>query len=248
MKDARKRKIVSNQILKNLKRLIECADILAQHKHYGPAIHLALAAREEAVKWLVLFAWEYLDQRIKGRIYNHLLKHELAGLFYYLSGKIQASEFVTTGLALLARRDSDKLRDANLISEHIWNEFHPRDPKCLAAEITHFMFVMDRSKYEGALKDSLKLTERKRTASIYVDFGTDYKVEMSPASFKASDYRSYRRDVLLAQYYIQELLGRRPDRKILHQLFPEWKKEFRDSIAKLRARLAETRHRASNER
>jgi len=41
-------------IKENIDSLIESADELAAKEHYGPAIHLMMAAREECVKWILV--------------------------------------------------------------------------------------------------------------------------------------------------------------------------------------------------
>lgn len=88
-------------IQRNITSLFDAAELLASNEYYGPAIHLMMAAREESVKWMLVHCWSHLDQNTQEKIFRHDFKHRTSGIFYFLSGQLQAMDFFVGGLALL---------------------------------------------------------------------------------------------------------------------------------------------------
>ncbi|WBL82788.1 AbiV family abortive infection protein [Bradyrhizobium xenonodulans] len=230
----------------NIRRLFDSAELLAAKSFYGPAIHLMMAAREESVKWMLVHCWEFLERESRSKIFRHDFKHEKAGIFHFLSGKLQALDFAVGALELLRERENDpEVREAtSVVIEHLPTVLSD-DPKDLAEVITKSLYSMSDNSGElrlkQQLKDSIDASEKLRLNSIYVDFDQELGVKNDPGKLQVDEYKKIRSDVLLAKFHIDKLAGRNPDKSELYSAFPDWKHDLEKSLADLAKRLAKER-------
>jgi len=228
----------SKLLLLNIARLVSCAELLARKRKYGPAVHMMIAAHEECAKWIALFCWNHLEDRTKRRIYNHIFKHDLGGLFYYLTGRHQIARFVATGTKHLKGRDPKWDEAALIVSRHLFDETERYDARRLSVHINKILYGEDRTKTNKDLYEAhFRATERDRTGSIYVDFDKDLQVVLSPEKFGLCRYRDYKRKVLIARYYIDRLRGRRRSGTYLYRVNPRWEAEVKQFVSVLNKRL-----------
>jgi AbiV family abortive infection protein len=227
----------SRLLLENISRVSKCAELLAAKRQYGPAIHLMMAAREECVKWIVLYCWEHLDSSTKRKLYNHMFKHELGGIFHFLSGRLEVAELFAAMTESLRGRDPEWDKAASAVASFLHDVTENFDPESLSEQIQEYLYGIDRTGYDDQYKEWIIKLERDRTGSIYVDFDQQFHIARSPSSFKLSHFKRYRNDVALARYYIDRLRGRRPNREILYRLIPKWKSELKDNLRRFKRHM-----------
>jgi AbiV family abortive infection protein len=240
-----KRDDVSASLLKNISRLTTSAELLASRRKFGPAVHLVMAAREECAKWIILHCWDFLESRTKTRIYNHMFKHELAGIFHFLSGRIQVADILNAGFAHLQGRDPEWDKSAQVVGRYLLDMTQNLTAKSMAEQINIFL-QLDRTGHEDRYRSAVKKNESDRTSSIYVDFDERFNVAVSPDSFGRKEYKRFRNDVMIARYYIDRLRGRNPDRKSLVRAIPKWNAEVRDFVRGLKAHFRKASKKASH--
>jgi AbiV family abortive infection protein len=240
-------KDIKSAIRSNIASLFDSAELLASKEYYGPAIHLMMAAREECAKWILIYCWAHLDRNSRAKVFSHDFKHKTGGVFYFLSGQLQAMDFVVGGLELLKNKDpqiseataaligllSKTLDSPESIAKSVVDSFHFRGQPDEPKEIT--------AQREAAFKKLVDDAEALRQNSIYVDFDPTLSVSGQPANFDKDDYAKIRTDVILAKYHIDKLAGLDPSKDILHSTFPEWKDELEKSLQDLTNRLAKVK-------
>jgi hypothetical protein len=236
----------------NITSLFDSAELLASREYYGPAIHLLMAAREECVKWILVYCWAHLDEKSRTKIFSHEFKHKTSGIFYFMSGQLQALDFVIGGIELLKTKDPKLGKvSARLIS------LLPGtidDPDSIAKSIRDSLSYADSSseteetktKREAALKKLVDDAEELRQHSIYVDFNSALTINGQPQNLKKEDYEKIKKDVILARYHIDKLSGLNPKKDVLHSTFPEWKEELEKSLRKLSSDLEDVNPPASS--
>lgn len=228
----------------NITSLFDDADILATREHYGSAIHLMMAAREESVKWILVHCWVYLNQDTRNKIFNHKYKHKTADIFYFMSGELHAIDLVVGALALLKDKEPQVGESiAALIDLLPKRIFYP---KTIAISITSLLHsglpneaIEIKEKQKIALANRIAEAEKLRQNSIYVDFDQALNIGARPQSFNKDDYEKIRKDVILAIYHIDKLSGLNPNNEVLHSTFPEWKDELETNLKELASRLAD---------
>jgi AbiV family abortive infection protein len=228
-------------IQKNVASLFDAAEILASKKHHGPAIHLMMAAREEAVKWIALQCWNHLDNETRGQIFRHDFKHKAAGVFYFLNGELQAIDYAIGAFELLKEKSPELARDTEVIIQYLPRISSIDDPKKLASVITRTLSNYQQpdeseeitKKRRDALRRLVDEGETTRQKSIYVDFDGSLEITGEPSNFTQADYQKIKRDVVLAKYYIDKVIGLDPNKEILYAVFPEWRTEIDKGLAEL---------------
>jgi hypothetical protein len=238
--------LVLNAVRKNVESLFDVAEILAARKHYGPAIHLMMASREEAVKWIALHCWEHLDCDTRSQIFRHEFKHKAAGVFHFLSGELQAIDYAIGAFGLLKERSPEFERDTSTIIRYLPRLSSTGDSKKLASVITGSLSNYQRpdepdgviQKRKAALRGVVDKSETTRQKSIYVDFDQRLEITGGPTDFTQADYEEVKKDVIVAKYYIDKMIGLDPDKETLYAVYPEWRGEIEKGLANLANDLA----------
>jgi hypothetical protein len=202
-----------------------------------------MAAREECAKWILLHCWTHLDQNSRIRIFNHRCKHTTAGVFYFLSGQLQAIDFAIGGLELLKKKDPQISEASAALIDLLPKTIG--DPESIAKAIASALHLAGdpneskeaAAKREAGLKKLVDEAEELRQNSIYVDFNEDLQICGQPKSVTKDDYLKTEKDVVLAIFHIDKLSGKNPSTDVLHSTFPEWKEELENSLKKLATRL-----------
>jgi hypothetical protein len=88
-------------------------------------------------------------------------------------------------------------------------------------------------KRRDALRRLVDEGETTRQKSIYVDFDGSLEITGEPSNFTQADYQKIKRDVVLAKYYIDKVIGLDPNKEILYAVFPEWRTEIDKGLAEL---------------
>jgi AbiV family abortive infection protein len=236
---------IKSVIRSNIGSLFDAAELLASKGYYGPAVHLMMAAREEGVKWILVFCWSHLDQDTRAKIFSHDFKHKTAGIFYFLSGQLDAIDFAIGSLELLKEEEQPHVREAVDRLIELLPEAIKDDGESLAKTIIsslHHSGVPNEApditeKRKKALAKLVADAEQMRQNSIYVDFDQALQIGNRPQNFKKDDYDKVKRDVVLATYHIDKLSGLNPSRDVLHSLFPEWKDELEKSLRDAATRI-----------
>jgi AbiV family abortive infection protein len=232
-------------IQQNITSLFDAAELLVSNKYYGPAIHLIMAAREESVKWMLVHCWDHLDQNTQAKIFRHDFKHRTSGIFYFLSGQLQAMDLFVGALELLKDKNNEISDDATLLIENLPKTIDDRKNISETIMIS-LQSVQDESeeirlKRDQAIKDSVDAAETLRQNSIYVDFDRDLKIKGAPQQYGKNDYLKIRRDVVLAKYHMDKLAGLNPNKDVLHSTFPEWKAELEERLRDLARSFADNK-------
>lgn len=236
---------LKSMIKLNITSLFDAAELLVSKDHFGPAIHLMMGAREECVKWILVHCWGHLDQSSRAKIFSHAFKHKTAGIYYFMSGQLQAIDFAVGGLELLKQKDPQiseacaaliellpkALGGPESIAKTIMSSLHNAGPPGESKEMAE--------KRTAALAKKVDDAEKLRQNSIYVDFDQGLQVSGRPQDFKKDDYDRMKKDVILAKYHIDKLSGLEPSKEILHSTFPEWNDELEESLKELAESLAE---------
>jgi AbiV family abortive infection protein len=226
-------------IRSNVSSLFESAEILSSRGYYGPAVHLMMAAREECVKWVLIYCWDHLDNASRTKIFSHEFKHRSASIFYFMSGQLNALDFAAAGMELLTAKDP-QFDEVGARFRQILVE-RQKDPESLADNLMSSLHKLDdapkdiQEKHKVALTKLVDDAEKMRQNSIYVDFDKDLNVIAHPRDFGKDDYDRLKKDVILARFHIDQLAGHNPDKSILHSIFPEQKGELEQALKKLAA-------------
>ena len=233
---------LKSAIRANMTTLFDAAELLASRMYFGPAIHLMIAAREECVKWVLAHCWVHLDRDSRAKIFRHRFKHKAAGIFYFLSGQLQAISFVIAGVELLKEKEPQISEASAALIELLSKRIE--DPKSVAKSIPSSLYAglpneskEITAKRDAAVKKLVDDAEELRHNSIYVDFDEALQICGQPNSFTQSDYEKVKKDVILAMFHIDKLSGLQPNADVLHSTFPEWKDEYEKSIRDLASRI-----------
>jgi AbiV family abortive infection protein len=228
----------------NIASLFDAAELLSQKKYYGPAIHLMMAAKEECVKWILVNCWDHLDQSTRNKVFSHEFKHKTAGIFYYMSGQLQAIDFAIGGLELLKANEPQISKATAALIDLLPKAID--DPQSIAKTIISSLHLVGSSdetkevtaKREAALKKMVDDAEKLRTHSIYVDFGQALQISGQPLQFKSDSYNNVKKEEIVARFHIDKLSGLNPSKNVLHSTFPEWKDELEKSLEKLAIKIS----------
>lgn len=238
-------KIFLTTIQENVVSLFDAAELLALKAYYGPAIHLMMSAREELVKWITLHCWEHLDKGTRSQIFRHEFKHKAAGVFHFLRGELEMVDFAIGAVSLIKERNPKIDQETDTVIADLPTLQSIVDPRRLADviirsltmfhEVGELMEVWNKRKED--MKRRIDEAELIRQNSIYVDFNSNLEIAGEPKKFAEGDYRTIKKDVLLAKYYIEKLSGSEPSKEILYDIFPELKDEIEKMLAELKIKL-----------
>jgi AbiV family abortive infection protein len=174
-------------IRSNISSLFDSAELLSSKGYYGPAVHLMMAAREECVKWILVYCWQHLDEGSRAKIFSHGFKHKSAGIFYFMSGQLQAFDLMAGGMELLKAKDPQLGEVSARLLEIFAEELS--DPKSMADNLMSSLYKLEgapedvQAKHKAALTKSADDAEKMRQNSIYVDFDQDFPSRCSTAEF-----------------------------------------------------------------
>jgi AbiV family abortive infection protein len=240
-------KDIKAAIRSNINSLFDAADLLVSKDFYGPAIHLMMAAREESVKWMLVHCWSHLDQKSRAKIFSHDFKHKTAGIFYFLSGQLQAMDLAIGGLELLKDKAPEISQTTAALIELLPKTID--DPESIAKSIVSSLYSGPSdepeeisAKRKAALAKLVDEAETLRQTSIYIDFDQSFKIRGRPQDFGKEDYEKIKKDVVLARYHIDKVSGLNPNKDVLHSTFPEWKDDLEKSLKDLATKMDAQQH------
>jgi AbiV family abortive infection protein len=182
-----------NAVFENIAELSKAARSLYKQKRFNLSVHVAIAAREEMSKYLMLFCKEHLPLNVFKKRFSHVPKHRLAMAPYYINGQLS--------LAYILEKGAEMLEGAPIgiqtsqLSTYLQNALLRGNPAWTTNAILHSLRKSDDEVLEAATSASAAKVEAHRTSSIYVDISESSAIVSRPSDITATDARGYLEDV-----------------------------------------------------
>ncbi|ACI57505.1 hypothetical protein Rleg2_4246 [Rhizobium leguminosarum bv. trifolii WSM2304] len=176
-------------VFDNIKSLREGARSLYRQKRFNLSVHVAIAAREEMSKYLMLFCKEHLPLEVFNKRFSHIPKHRLAAAAYFISGQVS--------IVYLLEKIAEKTQGteigvhASALHTIAQTALVRGNPARTADAILHLLKKSDNEQHEEISRASVVKAEGHRTSSIYVDVSGSLDVVSRPSDITAKDAKGY---------------------------------------------------------